>query len=130
MERAAGVEETSYTVALSVLPEQKVPKKKDSGEFDWHAVDAVHPFCHIKRQSVVTEIPNMELTVRQVSVIVAGDTTGEAFTVCRTASLPFLTNPQPIKAGEDLLLAKELADDTEELQGKREVYDEDIGVSR
>ena len=126
MERAAGVEETSYTVALSVLPEQKLPKKKDGGEFDWQMVDAVHPFWHIKRQSVVTEIPNMELTVRQVSVIVAGETAGEAFTVCRTASLPFLTNPRPIKAGEDLLLSKELAKAKPEKPKKPRTFADDL----
>ena len=126
MERAAGVEVDLYTVELSALPEQKVPKKKDSGEFDWQAVDAVHPFWHIKRQSVVTEIPNMELTVRQVSVIVAGDTAGEAFTVCRTASLPFLTNPQPIKAGEDLLLSKELAKGKPEKPKKPRTFADDL----
>ena len=46
----------------------------------------------------------MELTVRDVSVVVAGDTTGEAFTECKTVSLPFLINSKAIQQGQNLIL--------------------------
>ena len=65
----------------------------------------------------MVEVPNVELVFREVTNVVAGDGAGQAFTDCKTVSLPFITNPAAIEKGQDIVLKHAVV--KKEAKGKR-----------
>ena len=113
-ERNVGIENEVHLCQICVQPELKLPKTKGV-EMQWGHNDSCYPFWAIRRQTTIEEVPNCDIVMQEVTVVIASawkpeklkkENQGLANTY--TTQVPLIVNTQEVKHDEELILKWDL----------------------
>ena len=96
-------------------PELKLPKKQGSEMMQWSQKDSCYPFWAIRRQRTIDELPNCDIVMQQVTVVVASawkpaklKKENLGITNTYTTEVPIIVNTKEVKHDEELILKWDL----------------------
>ena len=111
---ALGIDEEVHQCQIWVQPELKLPKTKGV-EMQWGHNDSCYPFWAIRRQRTIDELPNCDIVMQQVTVVVASAWKPEklkkenlGITNTYTTEVPIIVNTKEVKHDEELILKWDL----------------------
>ena len=97
-----------------VQPELKLPKTKGV-EMQWSHKDSCYPFWAIRRQTTIEEVPNCDIVMQEVTVVIASAWKPEklkkenhGLTNTYTTQVPLIVNTKEVKQDEELILKWDL----------------------
>ena len=109
-----GIDDEVHQCQIWVQPELKLPKTKGV-EMQWGHNDSCYPFWAIRRQTTIDELPNCDIVMQEVTVVIASawkpeklkkEIAGLANTY--TTQVPLIVNTQEVKHDEELILKWDL----------------------
>ena len=112
-EQAVGIEDAAHQYQIWVQPELKLPKPTlgKGAEMQWSHKDSCYPFWAIPRQKTYEEVPNCDIVMQDVTVVIAGVWKPEklkkekqGLTNTYTAQVPLIVNTKEVKRDEELIL--------------------------
>ena len=97
-----------------VQPELKLPKTKGD-ETQWSQKDSCYPFWAIRRPRTIEEVPNCDIVMQEVTVVIASAWKPEklkkenhGLTNTYTTQVPLIVNTKEVKQDEELILKWDL----------------------
>ena len=97
-----------------VQPELKLPKTKGV-ETQWSQKDSCYPFWAIRRPKTIEEVPNCDIVMQDVTVVIASAWKPEklkkenhGLTNTYTTQVPLIVNTKEVKQDEELILKWDL----------------------
>ena len=109
-ERDMGIEDEVHQCQIWVQPELKLPKTKGV-EMQWSHKDSCYPFWAIRRQTTIDELPNCDIVMQEVTVVIASAWKPEklkkekhGLTNTYTTQVPLIVNTKEVKHDEELIL--------------------------
>ena len=97
-----------------VQPELKLPKTKGV-ETQWSQKDSCYPFWAIRRPKTIEEVPNCDIVMQEVTVVIASAWKPEklkkenhGLTNTYTTQVPLIVNTKEVKHDEELILKWDL----------------------
>ena len=113
-EQALGIEDEVHQYQIWVQPELKLPKTKGV-EMQWSHKDSCYPFWAIRRQTTIEEVPNCDIVMQEVTVVIASAWKPEklkkenhGLTNTYTTQVPLIVNTKEVKQDEELILKWDL----------------------
>ena len=113
-ERDMGIEDEVHQCQIWVQPELKLPTTKGV-EVQWSHKDSCYPFWAIRRQRTIDELPNCDIVMQQVTVVVASAWKPEklkkenhGLTNTYATQVPLIVNTKEVKRDEELILKWDL----------------------
>ena len=109
-ERGVGMEGEFHQCQIWVQPELKLPKTKGV-ETQWSHKDFCYPFWAIRRPRTIEEVPNCDIVMQEVTVVIASAWKPEnlkkenhGLTNTYTTQVPLIVNTKEVKHDEELIL--------------------------
>ena len=113
-ERGVGMEGELHQCQIWVQPELKLPKTKGD-ETQWSQKDSCYPFWAIRRPRTIEEVPNCDIVMQDVTVVIASAWKPEklkkenhGLTNTYTTQVPLIVNTKEVKQDEELILKWDL----------------------
>ena len=113
-ERGVGMEGELHQCQIWVQPELKLPKTKGV-ETQWSQKDSCYPFWAIRRPKTIEEVPNCDIVMQEVTVVIASAWKPEklkkenhGLTNTYTTQVPLIVNTKEVKQDEELILKWDL----------------------
>ena len=113
-ERGVGMEGELHQCQVWVQPELKLPKTKGD-ETQWSQKDSCYPFWAIRRPKTIEEVPNCDIVMQEVTVVIASAWKPEklkkenhGLTNTYTTQVPLIVNTKEVKQDEELILKWDL----------------------
>ena len=113
-ERDLGIEGEFHQCQIWVQPELKLPKTKGD-ETQWSQKDSCYPFWAIRRPKTIEEVPNCDIVMQEVTVVIASAWKPEklkkenhGLTNTYTTQVPLIVNTKEVKQDEELILKWDL----------------------
>ena len=107
---ALGIDDEVHQCQIWVQPELKLPKTKGV-EMQWSHKDSCYPFWAIRRQTTIEEVPNCDIVMQEVTVVIASAWKPEklkkenhGLTNTYTTQVPLIVNTKEVKHDEELIL--------------------------
>ena len=112
-ERGVGMEGELHQCQIWVQPELKLPNSKVKTA--WSHKDSCYPFWAIRRQRTIDELPNCDIVMQEVTVVIASAWKPEklkkenhGLTNTYTTQVPLIVNTKEVEHDEELILKWDL----------------------